>query len=386
MTEEEKKNIVTLNSEETETGGGSETTKTVEPKQVTTTTTLADPRYSVDKDGNMVVNEQVVDDMNKRIADLARPMHINPDTNKVDDPNKYLTSLFGVSPQYLEEKRKKEMELEKFKKGESAFYNAISLLGDMASAAHGGNVWRREPNRYAATANEKIAGLENEQQQQAAAEEAAIRNAETGWAQIRNKAVDDYISNYGQKVQTVTTTGGGSHEIKTVSPKTTTKVREEQLRKKNGDGDGDGSNGGKYVMNVRTRKTPGDPNSGTDIRSYNLSRGEFEATKGVLQSYYASVLFGKDTKKSIEMKNFLNSIGVSCIRDMNGNITWKNDDELLYSGDFYKLPDDIRQQIVKKSGNKVKFVDIDNSIKTSGTSRIAKTTQPNSSRAGRIID
>ncbi len=109
--------------------------------------------------------QQELENKQKAYAAINK-MDYDPTTGELKPTNKFLTTILGVDPAIMRRRRLDEMEINREKQKQSAFFNAISVLGDMITAATGGNVEKREANNAGKEANERNQQLTREQNEE----------------------------------------------------------------------------------------------------------------------------------------------------------------------------------------------------------------------------
>lgn len=108
----------------------------------------------------------------------------------------------------MRKQREEEMALNRRKQKESAWYNALAVLGDMVTTATGGNVWKREADKHAKEAHEANLNLQKEQAAEDIANNAKLRAPEKEYAAAVANLRDAVGKAYGTKISTSTEQGG----------------------------------------------------------------------------------------------------------------------------------------------------------------------------------
>ena len=114
-----------------------------------------------------------------------------------------------------------------------------------------------------------------------------------------------------------------------------------------GDADGSGS-GGKYI-NINTTGKDGKITK----NSYEVSRKQYDALKGILIEHYNNIL-SKNDEHSQNLLDFLSGAHVIQGVDSNGQYIY-DEDQLLQNGYFWMLDDATRDRIERETDGKVKF-------------------------------
>ena len=262
------------------------TTTQQEPSETVKTSQVASPFTNPDG----TINEEAVRLWKERQQNLAGAAGVNPETGEVQDKNKYLTDIFGVSPEYMKRKREKEMEVEETKKKANAIYQAGALVSDMITAAMGGNVWKRDKSDISAKAEAERKRIENEQLSEEARNAAAVKGAQQSYVNSLIKAQDDFISNYGRKVNTTSTSKGIIKTEKTGGTKTTSGYHDVlDWTANRGSNNGSRGSGEKATtVNIRVK----DPKTGavSDVEGVNIPSEKAKTLANFLVSYYGELM------------------------------------------------------------------------------------------------
>ncbi len=285
-------------------------------------------------------NEAAMQEFERRKAMLSAPAGLNLETGKVEDQNKFLTDVLHIDPDLMRKKREAEMELNRRKQKESAWYNSLAVLGDMVTTATGGNVWKRQPDQRAKAAHDTNLALEREQQAEDIANGERIRNAENTYAQQVQKIADAVGKAFGTKKVATQKSGGNSHSV-TKTGKDITSGYDERLNRFNyGGGDGTGGKGGSGSgrSNPKVIKVQLKDGRTVDI---NMQSGRYDASGRYLSALYnALVESGEDN-----IDNVLSASGIEPRDVGKGKYTYDGAD-LLSSGIVFDNPK-IRAEFVK---------------------------------------
>ena len=199
------------------THGDKVTTTTHDPK--TTTRTERSVNGFVNPDGTP--NEAAERYFQQQKKAYAQAYRINPETGQVD--RRFVSDILGVDPEVMRKQREEEMALNRRKQKESAWYNALAVLGDMVTTATGGNVWEREADKHAKEAHEANLNLQKEQAAEDIANNTKLRAPEKEYAAAVANLRDAVGKAYGTKISTSTEQGGDTKTTTTQgSDKTTT--------------------------------------------------------------------------------------------------------------------------------------------------------------------
>lgn len=184
------------------THGDKVTTTTHDPK--TTVRTERSVSGFVNPDGTP--NEEAQKEYEEGKAAYAKAYHIDPETGQVD--RRYVSDILGIAPEVMRKQREAEIALNRRKQKESAWYNALSVLGDMVTTATGGNVWKREADQHAKDAHDDNLKLQKEQAAEDEANNTKLRAPEQAYAAAVAKLRDTVGRRYGTKITSTTEQGG----------------------------------------------------------------------------------------------------------------------------------------------------------------------------------
>lgn len=198
------------------THGDKVTTTTHDPK--TTIRTERSVNGFVNPDGTP--NEAAEREFQRQQKLYADAHHIDINTGKVD--RRFVSDILGVDPEVMREQREAEMALNRRKQKESAWYNALSVLGDMVTTATGGNVWKREADTHAKEAHDDNLKLQKEQAAEDEANNNKLRAPEKEYAAAMSNLYDTVGKAFGTKISTTTEQEGDTKVTTTQGKDTTT--------------------------------------------------------------------------------------------------------------------------------------------------------------------
>lgn len=345
MTEEEK-DILNLSSSSTTTTDPSSKSVTKDPQEVVVT---KEPVYTREsktswrENADGTPNKSLMNYHDARLRNIYDQYHYDPNKGDIDR-DKTLFDVFGVNPELMRERREKEMERNRLKQKQAAFFNSGAIISDMISAIAGGNVWKRDKDTTAKDAHDANEALRKEQLAADAAAAAAVsKRREALYNAVNALEKDMERFNGTQRVQTGgdmtrKTSGGSTTTMISGGSKTTTKEQEQQAK---------GSGGGGKKMNV-------DVNSGsaTSKNGYDVDGNEYAALTKRLHSHYSSIL-DKNDEKADKLRKELLRVGI--LEETNSGYKW-HDDKILGNGEFFLLDDELRRRIVKASNGSFYFV------------------------------
>lgn len=313
------------------------------------TTNEVTQSWRINPDGTP--NTPLINQYNADAEALRQQYHIDPTTGEPD--HKYLSDILGINPDKLRQQRESEQELNRRKQKEAAWYNALSVLGDMITTAGGGNVWKRDPDNKAKEAAERNLVLQKEQQ----AEDAAVAQTRAGIEQAFYKALQGLQDSYNKAYnwRTKTQSGGGSQMVIQRGKETTNTSRQafdnQAAIAARATANRDGNS--QWIMNVNITN----PDGTVSKEGYQLEQNEFKAVAGLLKAHYDIILHnGGEKAKTLQRQLIANGVLKAVTDASTGKVQYVYDEnQLLQNGKFWELDDALRKRIRAVSGNKVKF-------------------------------
>lgn len=265
---------------------------------------------------------------------------VNPDTGDITP-----FQALGYNPEDEHKRREAEMALNDRKRKENAWYNTFAVLGDSVTAALGGNVWQRKPDRIGAQANADNQRLIAEQKAEDMNNAAILRNAGEKYADSVNRLIQNYLT----KTTTINKTGGSRMEKTDFGPKNGYRYTSHVVS----DGSNNSRNsGGNYERYININVTGKDGN--ITKKRYGVSKEQYKALKGVLKEHYNKILNAND-EHSDNLHNFLTEAHVIKGTDSNGQYIY-DEDQLLQNGYFWMLDDATKKRIEKETDNQIRFL------------------------------
>lgn len=260
------------------------------------------------------------------IEPTQRAYGINPDTGEVTP-----FQALGYNPEDERKRREAEMALNDRKRKENAWYNAFAVVGDSLTAALGGNVWQRQPNRIGAQANADNQRLIAEQKAEDVNNAAMLRNAGVKYADAVNRLIQNYLT----KTTTTNKTGGSRKNI--TEHQEVVKNREEWHKDgndKNGNYRSYGSTGGGSKGNKIVKQAIFDEKTGKIVGYKTMTVPKIEADA------YSRVVQNTLQKKfeNGELNDILNDLEKAGIYNPYANDLTKrwNADKILAYGDTFE--------------------------------------------------
>ena len=318
--------------------------------------------YRYDDDGNMVLDGRTIKTSTTATlpADEATQKyfneHVHPLVAKAhglefDDKGGLktpLSSLVGFDPEKERQRREQEQKLNEAKRKEAQWYNGISVLMDIATAAGGGNVQKRTPTDVGAKAVEANKALQAEQTKEDYAVNAAVKDKMSKFYADLLKVKQGYDRKVTQDIT------DKPFELSQELRPEVKKYKQQAVRhfadqnsgggKKGGSG---GSGSARYLgYTVMVNGQPENRSIAMDIGTYDkISR---DITAHYRKLYNAAT---GDEKKAIG--RILEDMGVRV--KTKGGYEWV-EEYAMSQGLFYMLPDEIKKEIVEKTNGEIQFV------------------------------
>lgn len=287
-----------------------------------------DPKVERKEEGLLFPTDPATQEyLRSQLPHLQRAYGINPQTG---EPTPF--EVIGYKPEDERKRREAERALNDRKRKENAWYNAFAVLGDSLTAALGGNVWERQPNKIGEQARADNERLIAEQKAEDEANAAKLRAASAGYANM----VDQLVKRYAVKTNTTTTHEPGKKEITKHGAKNGYTSQSFKMGDGNGDGTGNGSNKTKTVK-IQIKNADGTIGS----EDFHMPANDYDALGRYLSAAYNNL--------SQEGKNNINTVLASHNILPRDNGTGKNTydgADLLSSGIVFDDPQ-IRSEFIK---------------------------------------
>ena len=334
--------------------------KTTTPEHTDTSTTLYG-RYN--EKGEFVPDGRTFKTYSESVAppsaeavlyfnETVRPLTERQHGLEFDDKGNLTTPLsrfVHFDPEKERQRREQEQRLNEWKRKEANWYNGISVLMDIATAAGGGRVGKRTPSNAAAQAVEDNERLRKEQQ----AEDYAVEKVKQDkLAAFYKDLSDKYKSLQGKVRQEVT------DKPNQITHKTTPEVKstKQEVVKKfanqmDGNGGNSGGNGNERYLGY-TVMVNGKPEN----RSIPMDIGTYNKIGSDIISHYKK-LFNSTDHSSEERKKIkaqLKAIGV--LSEGTNGYQWDKD-AAMSQGQFYKLSEEIKKEIIEKTNGEIEIVE-----------------------------
>lgn len=287
--------------------------------------------------------------------ETVRPLTEKQHGLEFDDKGNLTTPLsrfVHFDPEKERQRREQEQKLNEWKRKEANWYNGISVLMDIATAAGGGKVGRRTPSDAAAKA---VADNERLRKEQQAEDYAVEKVKQDKLAAFYKDLSDRYKSLQGKVRQEIT------DKPNQITQKTTPEVvsyRQQVVRKfadqMDGDGGNSGSNGGRgserylgYTIMV---------NGKPENRAIPMNIGTYNKIGRDIISHYKKLF--NSTKAGSEERNAikaqLKAIGV--LSEGTNGYQW-DEDAAMSQGQFYMLPEELKKEIIEKANGEIEIVE-----------------------------
>lgn len=280
--------------------------------------------------------------------ETVRPLTEKQHGLEFDDKGNLTTPLsrfVHFDPEKERQRREQEQKLNEWKRKEANWYNGISVLMDIATAAGGGKVGRRTPSDAAAQA---VADNERLRKEQQAEDYAVEKVKQDKLAAFYSDLNEKYKALQGKVRQEV------SDKTMQITQKTTPEVvsyRQQAVRhsdKSDKDNNRNGSGSERYLG--YTIMVNGKPEN----RSIPMNAGMYNKIGRDIIAHYKKLYNDADTNRQKELRQVFNSMGVRI--SSNGNVEW-SPDYAMSQGRFYKLPEEIKKEIIEKTNGEIEIVE-----------------------------
>ena len=370
--------------------------KTTTPEHIDTNTTVYG-RYN--EKGEFVPDGRTFKTYSESVAppsaeavqyfnETVRPLTEKQHGLEFDDKGNLTTPLsrfVHFDPEKERQRREQEQKLNEWKRKEANWYNGISVLMDIATAAGGGKVGKRTPSDAAAQAVADNERLRKEQQ----AEDYAVQKVKQDkLAAFYSDLNEKYKALQGKVRQEV------SDKPMQITQKTTPEVvsDRQQVVRHSDKSDKDNKGGKKeysIVVNTGSSNAP-------KKEKVTISQDDYTKIGNMLAAYYQDVFAGRagndlsqptkpkwyasgqekeaygkakeaydaQEKSRGALQEALGSYYHSEGDEGSEKYTW-NLDKMLSNGVLYNLPQDVKDYITNQSGGKIKFgtpVKMDNGL------------------------
>lgn len=228
--------------------------------------------------------------LRSQLPNLQRAYGINPQTG---EPTPF--EVLGYKPEDERKRREAERALNDRKRKENAWYNAFAVLGDSLTAALGGNVWERQPNKIGEQARADNERLIAEQKAEDEANAAKLRAASAGYANM----VDQLVKRYAVKTDTTTTHEAGKKEITKHGAQNGYTSQSFKMGDGNGDGTGNGSGSNKTkTVKIQIKN----PDGSIGSRDFHIPANDYDALGNYLAAVYKNLINqgNKNVEKTLE--------------------------------------------------------------------------------------
>lgn len=251
-------------------------------------------------------------------------------------PAPTMAEIIGADPDKYYENRENQKKLNEFRRKEAQFYNGLSVIGDIATAASGGNVFRRQKDTTGADAAKENQRLDDLTRAEKVMYYQKLREAEAAKQAAYQKAISDW---YDKNTTKVTRKTGGGYELKEEGGGKTSTTR----KKVDKDASSSGKNGKKILFSGPDNK----------IISRDMTEKDYNAFKGYLDGYIRDVI--KNQGKDSRLEKYLYDLGyltydiVKDPSDPSGQTAYKtyviDTDALLTSGRTRLVGDELNDAL-----------------------------------------
>ena len=205
-------------------------------------------------------------------------------------PAPTMAEIIGADPDKYYENRENQKKLNEFRRKEAQFYNGLSVIGDIATAASGGNVFRRQKDTTGADAAKENQRLDDLTRAEKVMYYQKLREAEAAKQAAYQKAISDW---YDKNTTKVTRKTGGGYELKEEGGGKTSTTRKTVDK----DASSSGKNGKKILFSGPDNK----------IISRDMTEKDYNAFKGYLDGYIRDVI--KNQGKGSRLEKYLYDLG-----------------------------------------------------------------------------
>lgn len=301
---------------------------------------LSGVHYKTQEEKTLMPDEETIGLFNEHIVpSLAKKHGVT-----VKEDGEIDTPLSKLMPYDVEaERKRREKELNEFKRKEANWYNGISVLMDIAGAAAGANVQKRTPTTVAADAIAANEALRRE----GLAEEVAIEQAKRKKAAEYWKDWSDQFNKLYRKVNT--TTEDKPHTITTTNVPEVRKTKGNVVKLDSKDENDKGSGNGSARYLGYTVMVNGQPEN----RSIPMNIGTYNKIGEDLIAHYRQLYQDADSQQKKEIAAQLERLGVRV--KTKGGYEWRVD-AAMSQGVFYKLPEELKKEIIEKANGEIQFV------------------------------
>ena len=280
--------------------------------------------------------------------ETVRPLTEKQHGLEFDDKGNLTTPLsrfVHFDPEKERQRREQEQKLNEFKRKEANWYNGISVLMDIATAAGGGKVGKRTPSDAAAQAVADNERLRKEQQ----AEDYAVQKVKQDkLAAFYSDLNEKYKALQGKVRQEV------SDKPMQITQKTTPEVvsyRQEAVRhsdRSDKDNNRNGSGSERYLG--YTIMVNGKPEN----RSIPMNIGTYNKIGRDITTHYREMYNNATGEDKKALGKILENMGVRV--KTKGGYEWV-EENAMSQGRFYKLPLEIKEEIIEKTNGEIEIVE-----------------------------
>ena len=281
--------------------------------------------------------------------ETVRPLTEKQHGLEFDDKGNLTTPLsrfVHFDPEKERKRREQEQKLNEWKRKEANWYNGISVLMDIATAAGGGKVGKRTPSYAAAQAVADNERLRKEQQ----AEDYAVQKVKQDkLAAFYSDLNEKYKALQGKVRQEVT------DKPNQITQKTTPEVvsyRQQAVRhsdKSDKDNKGGGGSGSKRYLGY-TIMVNGKPEN----RSIPMDIGTYNKMGRDITTHYRDMYNNATGEDKKALGKILENMGVRV--KTKGGYEWV-EENAMSQGRFYKLPEEIKKEIIEKTNGEIEIVE-----------------------------
>lgn len=328
--------------------------KTTTPEHTDTSTTLYG-RYN--ENGEFVPDGRTFKTYSESVAppsaeavqyfnETVRPLTEKQHGLEFDDKGNLTTPLsrfVHFDPEKERQRREQEQKLNEWKRKEANWYNGISVLMDIATAAGGGKVGKRTPSDAAAQAVADNERLRKEQQ----AEDYVVQKVKQDkLAAFYSDLNEKYKALQGKVRQEV------SDKPMQITQKTTPEVvsyRQQAVRHPDRYDKGKTRTGGERYLGY-TIMVNGKPEN----RSIPMDIGTYNKMGRDITTHYRDMYNNATGEYKKALGKILENMGVRV--KTKGGYEWV-EENAMSQGRFYKLSEEIKKEIIEKANGEIEIVE-----------------------------
>lgn len=270
--------------------------------------------------------------------ETVRPLTEKQHGLEFDDKGNLTTPLsrfVHFDPEKERQRREQEQKLNEWKRKEANWYNGISVLMDIATAAGGGKVGKRTPSDAAAKAVADNERLRKEQQ----AEDYAVQK-------VKQDKLAAFYSDLNEKYKALQ--GKVRQEVSDKPMQITQKTTPEVVSYRQQVVSHPDKSGKRYLG--YTIMVNGKPEN----RSIPMDAGMYNKIGRDITTHYREMYNNATGEDKKALGKILENMGVRV--KTKGGYEWV-EENAMSQGRFYKLPEEIKKEIIEKTNGEIEIVE-----------------------------